>query len=59
MGGPINTNLFVDAEGLRIYVCCAGCTNAIQKAPKKYIEKMKEEGVTPAPAPAKAKEAAR
>lgn len=50
MGGPINTNLFVEVEGYRIYVCCPACTNAIGKDPKKYIEKMKAEGVTPATA---------
>lgn len=54
MGGPINTNLFVEAEGYRIFVCCPACTNAIGKDPKKYIEKMKAEGVTPAPAKEKA-----
>ena len=33
MGGAINTNLFVDAEGLRIYVCCPACLKAVKADP--------------------------
>jgi hypothetical protein len=46
MGGAVNTNLYVDAEGKRIYVCCAGCISAIKKDPAKYIAKLEKEGVT-------------
>ena len=46
MGGAVNTNLYVDAEGKRIYVCCAGCLSAIKKDPAKYIAKLEKEGVT-------------
>lgn len=45
MGGKINPKLFVDADGYRIYVCCAGCIGAVKADPQKYIEKMKAEGV--------------
>ena len=47
MGGAVNTNLFVDYEGWRIYVCCPGCSDAVRKTPAVYIQRMKEEGVTP------------
>jgi len=46
MGGAVNANLYVDAEGKRIYVCCAGCLSAIKKDPAKYIAKLEKEGVT-------------
>lgn len=56
-GEGISTNLFVDAMGKRIYVCCAGCINPIKKDPAKFIAKMEKEGVTldktPEAAPAK------
>lgn len=46
MGGEINTNLFVDVEGKRVYVCCKGCIGAIKKDPAKYVGKLEAEGVT-------------
>ena len=48
MGGKINKSLFVDHEGQRIYVCCAGCLAPIKKDPAKYIKKMAEKGEAPA-----------
>jgi hypothetical protein len=56
-GEGINTNLFVDVKGKRIYVCCAGCISPIKKDPAKFITKMEKEGITldkaPVAAPAK------
>jgi hypothetical protein len=52
MGGKINKELYVDAEGCRIYVCCKGCISAVKADPEKYIEKMKADGVEPEKAPA-------
>jgi hypothetical protein len=46
MGGPVNKNIFVDAEGKRIYLCCKGCIDPVKKDPKKYIAKLEAEGVT-------------
>jgi hypothetical protein len=54
-GNPVDRNLFVDAEGKRIYVCCAGCIAKIQKDPKKYIQAMESEGIVLEKAPAKEK----
>ncbi len=45
MGGKVNSKLHVDAEGVRIYVCCAGCIGAVKADPQKYIKKLKAEGV--------------
>lgn len=71
MGGAVNTNLFVDHDGKRIYVCCAGCIAAVRKEPAKYIAKLEKDGVvldrtpaadmerTPAAEAAPAKTAAR
>jgi len=50
-GEGINTNLFVDVQGKRIYVCCAGCFGPIKKDPAKFIAKMEKEGVTLEKAP--------
>jgi len=44
MGGKINKDLYVDHDGKRIYVCCKGCIGAVQKDPKKYIEKLEAAG---------------
>ncbi len=46
MGGAVNTNLFVDHEGKRIYVCCKGCLPEVKKDPAKYIAKLEKDGVT-------------
>ena len=45
MGGAVNTNLYVDAEGYRIYVCCPDCIGKVKADPGKYIKKMQAEGV--------------
>jgi YHS domain-containing protein len=45
MGGAVNTNLYVDAEGYRIYVCCEACINTVKADPEKYIKKMQAGGV--------------
>ena len=45
MGGAINKDLYVDVEGKRIYVCCAGCIDPIKKDPQKYIMEMEKKGI--------------
>ena len=42
---------FVDVEGKRIYVCCAGCSGKIKKNPTKYIQQMEAEGIVLEAAP--------
>jgi YHS domain-containing protein len=43
-GGPIDKTLYVDCQGKRIYVCCAGCLNEVKKDPAKYIKKIEKAG---------------
>lgn len=45
MGGTVDKAQYVDAEGYRIYVCCAGCIGAVKADPAKYIAKLEAEGV--------------
>jgi hypothetical protein len=47
MGGKINTNLFVDVKGVRIYVCCSACVAKVKADPDAYIAKIKTKGETP------------
>ncbi len=42
----VNTKLFVDHDGKRIYVCCKGCIGAVKKDPAKYISQLEKEGIT-------------
>jgi hypothetical protein len=44
-GEKINPNLYVDAEGKRIYACCPGCVAKIAAEPGKYIAQLEAEGV--------------
>ena len=46
MGGEINQALYVDADGKRIYMCCAGCTDKIEADPQKYIKQLEDQGIT-------------
>ena len=46
MGGPVSHDLYVDAEGKRIYVCCQACVAAVKANPHKYIEQMEASGIT-------------
>jgi len=46
MGGEVNTNLYVDYDGKRIYVCCKGCIETVKKDPVKYIRELEAAGVT-------------
>lgn len=43
-GGKINKALYVDYEGQRIYVCCAGCIPKVKKDPAKYIKVLTDKG---------------
>jgi hypothetical protein len=45
MGGKIDKSQYIDVNGYRIYVCCAGCKSKIKADPDKFIEKMKSEGI--------------
>ena len=51
MGGKINKEIFVNHNGERVYLCCAGCVEAFKKDPAKYLEKMEADGVVLEKAP--------
>ncbi len=42
---PIKESVFVDYQGKRIYLCCAGCISKINAEPEKYLAPMEAEGV--------------
>ncbi len=44
MGGKINKDLYVDANGKRIYACCSACLPKIQKDPEAALKKLAEKG---------------
>ena len=51
---PINSkDVYIDYNGQRIYLCCAGCKAAFSKDPEKYIKKLEAEGVQIEKAPSK------
>ena len=50
-GNKIDPQLYVDVEGKRIYVCCAGCIAPIKADPAKYIGQMEAEGIVLEEAP--------
>jgi len=45
MGGKIDKKLFVDQSGKRIYICCEGCREEIEKDFTKIAKKIESEGV--------------
>jgi len=45
MGGKIDTKVFADYQGKRVYFCCTGCLEDFRKEPDKYIRKLESEGV--------------
>jgi len=51
MGGKINTKVFVDYGGDRVYFCCKGCPEKFSKTPEKYLAKLEKEGITLARTP--------
>ncbi len=40
MEGPINKDLFTEYKGKKVYFCCAGCKEAFEKEPEKYLDKL-------------------
>lgn len=46
MGGAINKKLFVEQDGVRIYVCCGGCIAPVKKDFAAIRAKLEKQGVT-------------
>jgi YHS domain-containing protein len=45
MGGEIDSTVFADIQGQRVYYCCQGCMNKFKADPDKYFKKAAAEGV--------------
>jgi YHS domain-containing protein len=50
-GNAVNKKVYTDYMGKRVYFCCGNCPKVFAKDPKKYMQKMKEAGVTLEDAP--------
>lgn len=55
MGGAVDTAVYADANGKRVYFCCKGCPAEFKKDPAKYIDNLEKAGVTLDKTPADAK----
>lgn len=44
MGAPINKDLYVDADGARIYVCCTDCIAKVKADPQAALKKIVANG---------------
>ncbi len=51
LAGNVNKEVYADYKGQRVYFCCPGCDVEFKKDPEKYLQKMKEQGVTPEKSP--------
>lgn len=40
MGSAINTSMFTEYKGKKVYFCCAGCEEKFVKEPEKYLAKL-------------------
>ncbi|HWR82623.1 MAG TPA: YHS domain-containing protein [Candidatus Deferrimicrobium sp.] len=45
MGGKIDSTVFTDLQGQRVYHCCPMCSEKLKADPGKYFEKAAAEGV--------------
>lgn len=52
-GNKIDKQYFADYQGDRVYFCCPVCVAKFKQNPEKYIQKLKEDGVTLDKTPAK------
>ncbi|WP_155851783.1 YHS domain-containing protein [Chitinivibrio alkaliphilus] len=46
-GQPVDRSIYVDYEGVRVFLCCNSCVTAFEDDPERYLEKMEAEGVAP------------
>lgn len=45
MGGKIDSTVFTDIQGQRVYHCCPGCQEKLVADPDKYFKKALEKGI--------------
>jgi YHS domain-containing protein len=41
-GSPIDTKLFVEYQGQKIYVCCEPCLKVVEKNPIEAVERLRD-----------------
>ena len=42
MGGKIDSTVYTDIHGQRVYHCCPGCSESLKKDPDKFFKKPEE-----------------
>lgn len=45
MGGKIDSTIYTDIQGQRVYHCCAGCSSKLKADPDIYFKKSATEGI--------------
>lgn len=45
MGGKIDSTVYTDIQGQRVYHCCAGCSGSLKKDPDKFFKKAAADGI--------------
>jgi len=45
MGGEIDSTVYTDIQGQRVYHCCAMCSNSLKKDPDKFFGKAATDGI--------------
>lgn len=45
MGGAIDSTVYTDIQGQRVYHCCPMCSKALKADPDRYFEKAAQQGV--------------
>lgn len=45
MGGKIDSTVYTDIQGQRVYHCCPGCSKSLKKDPDKFFKKAAAEGI--------------
>ncbi len=45
MGGAIDSSIYTDIQGQRVYHCCPMCKSKLQKDPDTYFKKAGEQGI--------------
>ncbi|MFQ6007749.1 MAG: YHS domain-containing protein [Candidatus Zixiibacteriota bacterium] len=45
MGGKIDSSVYTDIQGQRVYHCCPACSQKLKADPDKYFKKAAEKGV--------------
>jgi len=47
MKAPVDKNLYVDYQGVRVFFCCEGCVSGFKNDPARYLMALKKMGEKP------------